>query len=913
MRQNAINLKLKAHDLYSRTYKKFGKENDKLRSARKKDDKAVLKSRDVQRKYQKTLKDLSSYSKLTQTLKQNSFAFKAAQEKVTGLSNAFKAAERPTQRMASQLENAKIKANNLKRKFEQNSYAAGQLKNSLRNAGIQTQKLGTAKDKLKSKISALTPKINAETAAHNRQMGVLRKLRELRERKDRRLQRGANMAITGYGMLGAGRALGRGLLAPILKGARFEKSMSKVAALTGAKRGSNDFNMLQGNAEGLGATTAFSASQVAEGQGFLAMAGFKPQQIVKSMSGVVNMALASGLDMGQTADIGSDIMTAFGLKAENMGHIGDVLTKTFTSSNTSLSMVGDTMKYIAPVAKNLGIDMETAAAMTGLLGNAGIKGTQAGTGLRAMMLKLAAPVKKGRKALKLLGMTTLDAQGNMKPFTEILAEIAEKTKKMGSGVKAGIIKDLVGTEASTALTVLLEQSTAEQIRSYAKQVRDSQGIAKEVADEMADNLSGDWTKFNSVVEAISNTFTKSLNPSLRGGVQWITEMGSGLNNLMKEYPKVTKVAGIFVGALSGIMIVGGGAMIAMGGIAGAMALTSWSAGVIGASRFGTALKFVGRAALWMGRAMLMNPIGLAITAIVGAGYIIYKYWKPIKKFFSNLWEGTKQKWASFTNWVGNMWNKIGKLWETAKQKLSSFTLADIGKGIIKGLIIAFTWSPLGLLIKGFTKAKEWLSTFDMSSIAAGIANGLKAPFVAIFDWFDLKFSNFFKNLSSGSFESGKVLQSQQTQDGKYVGPGGAMLGDKLNAFGQPIKRAFGGWAFGAGTSRSDSIPAMLSNGEHVTQAPMARQNVGLLNGINAGKITEIGIKQKIAAAAIAASMMAAPVAVAANTATHGGQTITIAPQINIYAAPGMDAQEIADLVADKMHEVLAINGSNLFD
>ena len=861
MKNNAINLKLKAYDIYSKTYAKFGKANDKLRKDRKKDDKAVLKSRDIQRKFQNTLKDISSYKKLSDSLKQNSFDLRAAKEKVNNLSTAFKAAKRPTDAMSASLEKAKSKAANLKTKFDENTYAAGRLKKSLRDAGIQTKNLGTEKEKLKSKISSLTPKINSETAAHRKQMGVLRKMNELRDRRDKRLQRGANMAITGYGTLGTGRVLGRGLIASLQGGLGFEQIMSKVAAKTNLTKDSLKYKMLESSAQKLGANSDFTAREVAGGQAYLAQANFKPHEIIKSMPGIMSLSKADGMGLESTADIASDILTAFKLEASEMTMVADVLAKTFTTSNTNLSQLGETFKYVGANAAALKIPISDIAAMTAMLGDAGRKGSIAGTGERQMLQRLAAPEGKGKAALEKLGVKTVDDAGNFRDIITIIEEIEEATKGLGTGTKTGVIKDIVGMIASTDMKILLEGSKNGVLRNKAKEYKNPIGFSAKIASGMADNALGDWTLYKSMVEGLSISFTKTLNPMIRETVQWITKMGSGLNDLMQKYPNVTKVAGTFVGVLAGLMVVGGGAMIAMGGIAGAMALTSWSSGVIAASKFGGAIRLVGTAIKFVGRALFMNPIGLAVLAIAGAGYLVYKYWEPIKEFFSNFWEGTKEKWASFTgwtsnmwastkekwsiftNWVGNMWDSVANLWATAKQKLSSFTLKDVGTAVVAGLTTAFIWSPLELISSGFLAVKNWLSNFSLKDVGAAIVNSLKAPFTAMFDWFDNKFSSFTSGLGAGSkAATEKIL--------KDVGPnghkGGILPGiPQMNRdqFGQqiPIKRAFGGWTSGAGTSRSDSIPAMLSDGEHTTQAPMARHNVGLLNGINSGKITEIGI------------------------------------------------------------------------
>ncbi|MEY0629854.1 phage tail tape measure protein, partial [Providencia rettgeri] len=208
--------------------------------------------------------------------------------------------------------------------------------------------------------------------------------------------------------------------------------MSKVQALTRLDKNSDDYKMLREQARDLGATTAFTANEVAQGQAFYAMAGFKPEQIKNAMSGTLSMSLAGDIDLATTADIGSNILTGFKLNSNEMNRVSDALVATFTRSNTNLTMLGDTMKYVAPVASGLGVDLETAAVAAGKLGDAGIQGSMAGTGLRSILGRLAEPPKMAGEALDKLKIKTRDAKGNLRQFTDILAELDKKTKKMGT-------------------------------------------------------------------------------------------------------------------------------------------------------------------------------------------------------------------------------------------------------------------------------------------------------------------------------------------------------------------------------------------------------------------------------------------------------------------------------------------------
>lgn len=205
--------------------------------------------------------------------------------------------------------------------------------------------------------------------------------------------------------------------------AQFEQSMARVAAVSGAT--ADEMRRLTKQARDLGAATRFSASEAAQAQSFLSMAGFKPNETIAAMPSTLNLAAAAMLDMGTAADITSNILTGFGMKTEELAHVNDVLVKGFTSSNTDLRQLGEAMKYVAPVAKGAGQSIEDITASIGALGNAGIQGSMAGTVLRGAISKLLNPNREATKTLKELGVSTLDSQGKMRPLVDILGELAD--------------------------------------------------------------------------------------------------------------------------------------------------------------------------------------------------------------------------------------------------------------------------------------------------------------------------------------------------------------------------------------------------------------------------------------------------------------------------------------------------------
>src|SRR5690606_33363463 len=216
--------------------------------------------------------------------------------------------------------------------------------------------------------------------------------------------------------------------------ADFEQAMSRVGALVRAT--DEELAILSRTARDLGASTVFSASQAAEGMSYLAMAGFSVQEIVEAMPGLLNTAAAAQSGLGVTADIVSNILSGFQLEARETGRIADVLTATFTSSNTTLESLGDTMSYVAPVAASLGISLEEVAAMTGRLGDVGIQGQRAGTALRAIFTRLASPTGEAARLIQDLGIQMTDSSGNMLPMIDIIRQIEERTRNMGSAQRS---------------------------------------------------------------------------------------------------------------------------------------------------------------------------------------------------------------------------------------------------------------------------------------------------------------------------------------------------------------------------------------------------------------------------------------------------------------------------------------------
>jgi TP901 family phage tail tape measure protein len=343
-------------------------------------------------------------------------------------------------------------------------------------------------------------------------------------------------------------AIGMAVAAPFRAGIEFESSMARVKALSGATN--EEFKRLNETARKLGASTTFSASEVGKGMQYLAMAGFKANDTVKAMPGLLNLASAGQTDLAITSDIASDILSGFGLEAKDMGNVSDILTKTFTTANTDLVKLGETMKYVGPVARKAGMSLEEASAMAGLLGNVGIKSSQAGTTMRKMLLSLAAPSSAASKALKSLGVETLDANGNVKNMVGILGDVAKATAGMGSGDQLGMFKDIFGEEAASGVAELIAKEGAGGITKYLDVIKDYKGTASKIAKQQNDTVAGSFKALGSALEGVSISATSLFLPALKGITLGITSITQGLNSFIEN----NKILASIIGGVAGGMI-----------------------------------------------------------------------------------------------------------------------------------------------------------------------------------------------------------------------------------------------------------------------------------------------------------------------------------------------------------------------
>ncbi|EPF0455430.1 phage tail tape measure protein, partial [Escherichia coli] len=391
-------------------------------------------------------------------------------------------------------------------------------------------------------------------------------------------------------------------------------------------------------------------SDAASGQSFLAMAGFTPQAIQAALPGVLNMALAGGVELGETADIGSNILTQFNLTADQMDRVGDTLTAAFTRTNTDLRALGETMKYTGPVAAKLGISLEEAAAMAGMLANNGLRGSDAGTAMRASLSRLASPPKAAADALKELGVSVADARGKMRPMEDVLLDLYKATQKYGQVDQVSFFKDIAGEEAFVGLQTLVAAAGSGELQKLTRELQGARGEADRVAKVMADNLDGDLKNLDSAWEGLRIRISDLVDGPLRSVTQWLTRVLEKITSLAQAHPVLTRQLLIAGGALLAMTATIGSLSLVIGVLYGKLATLRLGFDIL--TRSMNVIRVL--PALWgmvtgsvslLGGAIgaLFSPVGLIVAALAGAAVLIWKYWDPIRAFFAGVFSGIMER------------------------------------------------------------------------------------------------------------------------------------------------------------------------------------------------------------------------------------------------------------------------------
>jgi TP901 family phage tail tape measure protein len=352
--------------------------------------------------------------------------------------------------------------------------------------------------------------------------------------------------------LGLGAAVGAAFGASVTAAANFESSMAKVKAITNST--DDQFAQLTDAAKKMAADSVFGADQVSQAMYNLGSAGYDANKIIETMPGLLNLAAAAQTDLGTAAEITTSIMSGFGIEAGRAAEVADVLAQAANSSNSSIPDLGEAMKYVGPVAKTLGLSLEQTASAIGLLSNVGIKGSEAGTSLRASLLALINPSKESQKLMDRLGISVTDAQGKMKSLPDLLGHFGEKLKGMTQAQKAATVSQLVGTEAASGFLSLIDAGP-QQLNDFEKALKNSGGTAKKVADTQMNTLKGKVEEFKGALENVGIEIGEDFLPVL-------TDLAKKLADFLSSFDSkdlANLKAGLsFGGTVAGILAAAGG-------------------------------------------------------------------------------------------------------------------------------------------------------------------------------------------------------------------------------------------------------------------------------------------------------------------------------------------------------------------
>lgn len=448
--------------------------------------------------------------------------------------------------------------------------------------------------------------------------------------------------------------------------ASFEAAMSQVGAISGAT--GEDLAALRNKAEEMGKTTKFSASESAEALTYMAMAGWKTGDMLDGLEGVLNLAAASGAELGTTSDIVTDALTAMGYSAGYAGRLADVMAAASGNANTNVELMGETFKYAGTMAGTMGYSMEDVALAIGLMANSGIKGSMAGTSLNAIISRLATNTNGAADCINGLGVEFYNADGTARNFGDVMSELREATKGLTTEQKAEIASTIAGEEAKKGLLAILNASSSDYDK-LSTAINGSSGAAKQMADTMNDNLNGQLTLLKSQLESLAIQFVTLIMPYLKQAVAWLSKVCDWIAGLDDGTKKLIIAVAAVLAAAGPVLIFFGKVATGVGSI---ISVGSKLVGGIG----GLIGKVGGAGGLIPALAAIPAPVWI-IIAVIGAaiaiGVLLYKNWDEIKE------------WA-------------GKTWENIKNTVGS--AVDAIKGFFGGIIdfVKGNWQGLALLL-----------------------------------------------------------------------------------------------------------------------------------------------------------------------------------------------------------------------
>ena len=486
-------------------------------------------------------------------------------------------------------------------------------------------------------------------------------------------------------------------------GADFDSAMSKVAAVSGAT--GSEMDALREKAREMGSKTKFSASEAAEAMNYMAMAGWKTNDMLSGIEGIMNLAAASGEDLASTSDIVTDALTAFGLSASDSGHFADILATASSNANTNVSMMGETFKYAAPVLGSLGYSAEDSAIAIGLMANAGIKSSQAGTALRSAITNLAKPTDAVASAMEQYGISLTDSSGKMYSLRELMEQLRQKLGGLSEAEQAQAAASLFGKEAMSGMLAIINGSPADfeklsnAIDTCSDTVDGYNGTTEKMAAVMQDNLAGQVTILKSQLEELAISFSDILMPTIRSIVSRIQELVDKLNQLDPQTKETIAKIALVAAALGPMLVVLGKTISSVGTVFSAVSKLP--------ALFSTVQSGIGAITGALG--VSLGPLLAIIAAVAALVAAFVHLWKTNDEFKSNIiaiWEQIKSTFTGLTQGITDRLNALGFDFESFTDVLKAAwdelcnLLAPIFEGVfqnISNIFSEFTGVLLGLL------------------------------------------------------------------------------------------------------------------------------------------------------------------------------------------------------------------------
>lgn len=518
--------------------------------------------------------DISAYQKQQQAVESTQKKLETLQQQYENIQKEIQETGTYSSDLENKLLSKQQQIDKTAASLDRQTQKLGQMGNALRDAGVDTSNLGKESERLSAEMADLKKK--EEDAAEGAQ--------NFGSASASAFETAAN-ALAAAGLIAGLKKIADAYMQCIGIAGNFEASMSNVEALSGAS--AEELAQLSAMAKELGATTKFTAKESADAMGYMAMAGWDAQQILSGMPGVLSLAAAAGEDLATVSDIVTDSMTAFGLSASETGRYADVLAATAANANTSVAVMGETFKYAAPVAGALGYSIEDVSTAIGLMANAGIKGSNAGTALRNVFNGLLGGVTLTSEAFGEVQVSAVQADGTMADFATTINELRGYFEQMSEAERVTNAQAIAGQRGYAGLLQILNASEADYAK-LTKSINESAGAAQRMADIRLDNMTGRLTLLNSAWEAVQTTVGEQFTPVLADLYEEGAKVLSEVNGFLQRNPSLIKGITVLVGGLGSI-----------------------ATGIVGIS---AAIKIV--KALNIG-SMLAGPVGMIAAAAAG--------------------------------------------------------------------------------------------------------------------------------------------------------------------------------------------------------------------------------------------------------------------------------------------------------